>query len=154
MAYKSVVVKKTISEAVGDAFSELQCLRDEMREKAEALEEKFSGTEKYQTCNDTADTLDGFCDEEPEMGSDLGETELEYGQVTNTRGVSRANRCSNAVQALTAVKELVEDRVEELQKDDDRGKVGDALLEELEEFVEIVGNAIDGAEGLDFPGMY
>lgn len=143
-----------MSDAIADAYGELQCLRDEMREKAEALEEKFSGTEKYQTCSDTVDSLDEYCDEEPEMGSDFATMEITYHEMTKRKGCSRALRCSNAVAALNAAKELAEEQVEELESDEDRGKTGDALLEELEGFVEIVGNVIDSAEGLEFPGMY
>jgi hypothetical protein len=154
MAYKQVEVTKGLSEAVLDAYGEFQCLRDEVREAMEGLEERFSGTQRYQTLESTADELDGFCDEEVDVPEDIAQAAITFTESRNRstkRAPSRAVRCGNACAALEAVINAVEEKEEEVRADDDRGKSGDALLEELSDFREKLQEHIDVAQGLDFP---
>ena len=171
MAYKTVITKSTIADAVSAAFGEFQSLRDEMRERADNMEEKFSATDLYQRVSECADALDGFADEEPEMpNDDVGALDVEVAESVNRRkgkGPSRAVRCGNACAALQAVIErcegLTTDEVamgEWLAKINGEHPIKDGAVsaddaeEVLDELIQSCQAALDEAEGLDFPGMY
>lgn len=49
-----------IISAIDEAYMEIEALGQEMRDWADSMEDKFSGTQKYDTVNTTADTLENM----------------------------------------------------------------------------------------------
>lgn len=149
-AYKAVQQKTTVAAAIGDAYSELQSLRDEMSETADNMQDTLSQTPKYQAVEEARDTLDGFCDSEPNVPDGVSDLEVTYSEMVNSRkgrGPSRSVRCSNASSMLEAVIEAINAHAEDLKDGDDlKGEI-QTLADELQE-------AVDNAGGVEFPGMY
>jgi len=56
--HKSVAVVTSVEGILGDAPSEIDDLKEEMASWRDALEDKFSGTEKYERVSEAADTLE------------------------------------------------------------------------------------------------
>lgn len=156
-SYKTVQEKMTIADAISAGYGELQCLRDEMRDWADNLENgNLGSTQKFQDVSDCADMLDSVADDEPDYGGvelQLAK-EITVGVQQNTRkgrGPSRAVRCGNACAYMQAGV----DAIEALMEDMSEAKNGDENSKEtLEELRDHVQNAIDEASGAEFPGMY
>ena len=55
---KIVTSQQSVEHAISAAYSDVSDLASEMREWADNLEEKFSGTEKYERVTEAADTLE------------------------------------------------------------------------------------------------
>lgn len=141
--YRSEQVSMTLEEAIHSAYSDLSSLGDEMREWADNLDAgNLGATEKYQNVSDTADALENITGEEPsEIIAELTALPLTWTE-DRKRGKlagqeSRAVRCSNAVAALQAAIDALREKVEAIEE----------LASTLEE-------AVDNAQGVDFPGMY
>lgn len=133
----------SIEDAVQEAMSEVESLRDEMSEWRDNMEEKLSHTEKYERVSECADNLDNV--QEIDIPDEYRETKI---TVISQRKSSRKSpyprwlRLQNAVGALTAAKDVLEE-----MEDDDAEGVRD-------QFVSDLGDAIDNLEGVEFPGMF
>jgi hypothetical protein len=143
--YKTVVQESSIADAVSNAFSALEELASECREIVDNASEGLAQTQRIQTLDSTASQLEGLS--EPEMPDKFGEIRVKYFEATKRRGVSRTIRCSNAINALQAVVEVCDERLEELGEDADAAGPIETLRETCQD-------AIDEAEGCEFPGMY
>lgn len=127
-------------DLVNEAFSELESLAGECREIVDNASEGLSQTQRIQTFEETANILEGLC--EPEVNKSIEDTQVTYSSMESSRkgrGLSRANRCSEAVNSLNAVVEALE----QLPETDETSN----LKNELEE-------AANEAEGCELPGMY
>lgn len=165
-AYKFEQRQTSLTAAIGDAYSELQSLRDEMREWADNLENGNLGhTDRGQRVAEAADALDNVADDEPEM--ELGEfdPQITYAEQINRRKgkpASRSVRCSNASSMLGAVIEALETEMEKLEEGEDdvdlkeeaEGDDKDDPKEKLEELRDHLQNTVDEIDGIEFPGMY
>lgn len=174
MSYKATTEKCTVADAVNNGYSELQCLRDEVREWADNMEgNNLGSTPKYEEVSACADQLDSVADDEPEVPEGISGAALEVTQMVNTRkgrAPSRATRRDNAVAYLICAREAAEERSEALGKEKDDlenqdpedNKPGDDAkiaeieqeIEALEELQDSLQNAVDEAEAAEFPGMY
>lgn len=136
MAKKRIrkTIKGNISDLIDDAFSEFESLAEEMRSWADAIEEKFSTTEKYERINEAADTLEGIS--RPDVDDNIGELEVEY--VEPKKLTSRSKRNDHACYLLQVCIDALAER------DDDESS---SLKDELD-------SALSDAEGVYFPGMY
>lgn len=145
--YRIIESKGTAEEMVDGAMTDLQELRDEVREIADNAEGTgLENTSRIQTLAEAADGLDGVADETFSWDNQtLSALPVTAQIMFSRRSISRAVRCSNAVAILTAVKEALE----EFQTGDDEeaNSVADDLVSTLED-------VISGAEGLEFPGMF
>lgn len=127
-------------DLVNEAFSELENLTEECREIVDNASEGLRQTQRIQTFEQTADTLENL--REPDVDESLEDIQVTYSSMESSRkgrGLSRANRCSEAVNSLNAVVEALE----QLPETDETSN----LKNELEE-------AANEAEGCEFPGMY
>lgn len=132
----------TVADAIGEGCGELLSLGEEMRSWADAIEEKFSGTSKYDNICEVADVLEGV--NEPEVAAELKDLKV---TVTRTRygrrGPSRATRRDDATYLLQVAKDLLEN----FEEESENAEAASALADELDQI-------INEAEGIGFPGMY
>lgn len=146
-SYKSVNCEGTVS-SVSDAFSELESLKDEMTEWRDNLEEKFSGTQKYEDVSACCDELEQV--DEVEVPEVIGEVKIAYSEMRNRRkgrGESRSVRRDNAVAVLQAAKDAAENWLEGLPEDDEN-------KDQVSTFIDELDTQIGYAEGAEFPGMF
>lgn len=151
MAYKTITSTASIADCVSMGFSDLEELASEAREIVDNASEGLAQTQRIQTFDETASSLENIT--EPEIPETIdATTQLTYSEQTKRKGCSRAVRCSNAVSKLSAVVSWCEDRLNELaDKEDDPAFV---TCEDIETLRDDCQQAIDEAEGVEFPGMY
>lgn len=168
-AYKSVARQGTVS-SVEDSFNTLEELGNECREIVDNASEGLQQTQRIQTFEETASTLEGLsCPDVPTCIADLA---IEYTESVPTRkrqSPSRYTRCQNEVAVLTAAKDAAETWLEEHPEiDEDEAEEHDAKVHEgsvedgytnddrseVEQFISELDDAISNAEGCEFPGMY
>lgn len=140
-----------LSDAANEAYSELQSLGEEMREWADNLEEKFSGTDKYTRVSEAADTLEGL--NEPDYPDWAGKTKVSITELIKpprkqSRAYRRDQACSIIDECTAACNEWLEAH-EEVKEGADLELSGQ--IEQLRDDLE---NLKDEAEGVEFPGMY
>ncbi len=149
-SYKLEIRTTTLGAAILDAFSELECLGEEMREWASNMEEKFSSTQKYEDVSNAADTLDHLSEPSTDdIPEDLKAREIKYTESvkrSKKQSPSRATRCGNAVAMLQSASEFLQGQADGIEDEDVKSNLTD-VLEELD-------NLISEAEGIEFPGMY
>lgn len=158
--YRQVKQSACVADAVSMAFGALEELAGECREIVDGASEGLSQTQRIQTLDETASQLEGLS--EPEVPDLLGQQRIEYVEATKSRGVSRAARRDNAVSALQAVVECLEERLADLEEKLKDGRaVTKVSTDNVEgEIATVEGlrdecqSAIDEAEGCEFPGMY
>jgi ABC-type transporter Mla subunit MlaD len=151
----------TISAAVADGMSELQSLRDEVREVADnASGTALENTQRIQTLSETADTLDSYVDDEPDAPAFLADLPTKYTTTHNARkgrGDSRATRHDNAINALRAAADEVASWLEDVEgntegkTEEEREEMKDAAETYKDAIEEVVDN-LDGA--VEYPGMF
>lgn len=140
--------KINLTDAVGEAFGELECLAEEMRDWAGNIEEKFSSTQKYEDVSTAADSLENI--QQPDIDDTLGEIEITIQDPTPSRKPrSRATRCGDACNILSNCISALEEFASFDSADTDEAKVelADDLRGELE-------NVMSEAESVEFPGMF
>ena len=148
MAYKTLMRDATVGDCVGAAFGELEELASEMREWYDNLSEGLQQTDKAQTIESTAGTLENYS--EPDVPECVAALPVKYAEMVNKdkrRGPSRDVRCQNAVAMLTAAKEAVDEWLADRRHDADGYDDANQLSSDLDE-------AVGEAEGCEFPGMY
>jgi len=141
-------VKSTVADAVGEAWAELESLKDEFREMHDNCNEGLQQTQKMQTVDETASTLENMS--EPEVPDWLCPTEVTIQRWANARkgrGLSRADRCGQACDIIDSVVTELESEAKVDGVDQDKKEAVEALRDALEEIR-------NEAEGLEFPGMY
>jgi hypothetical protein len=144
----AVIREVTLSEALGEAFGEIECLAEEMREWEGNLQEKFSATSKYETVSETADTLENVRepDIDDKLVAKLAEMKIKITDLKpRTRGYSRSARMGQAVYIMDLCIDTLEEFAEHAPKD-----TGDEI-NSLKDEIETAKNDVEYAE---FPGMY
>lgn len=157
--YRQVKQSACVADAVSMAFGVLEELAGECREIVDGASEGLSQTQRIQTLDETAGQLESLS--EPEVPDLLGQERVEYVEATKSRGASRAVRRDNAVSALQAVVERLEEKLEGLEEKLKDGHVTKVAIDGVQGEIETVEglrdecqSAIDEAEGCEFPGMY
>lgn len=157
-SYKNEVRKTSLTAAIGDAYSELQSLRDEMTEWRDNMENgNLGSTPKFEEVSSCVDQMEsgGDLDSEPDV-PDGFDPEITYTESVPRRkrqNASRSTRCSNACAMLDAAIDVIEERkaeIEELPTTDALSKESDAL-ETLRDEIQQIKEACESAE---FPGMF
>lgn len=139
-----------ILDALDEAFAEIEDLAQEMREWADNLEDKFSGTQKYEIVSSTADTLEGI--ENAHAGFDDATNEV-LNKITiviqdptpRRRGYSRADRNADACTILQSISDALDEATEE--------QLG-AHVDDANGLKDDVDAAVSELEGVEFPGAY
>lgn len=142
-AYKSVSTHYTVADAVSEAYSELQCLRDEMRDWQSNMEGTgLESTEKYGEVETAADALDSVADDEPDVPEAAGDLDCEVTIMQNRRkgrGNSRAVRKDNAGSMLEAAIAAIEAEMDRLE---DVVQEADGTIQEAEDMADdLTGDA-------------
>lgn len=146
--------------SISDAFSALESLGEEAREIVDNATEGLSQTQRVQTFDETAGTLEGLS--EPEVPSCVADLAITWTECTTRTG--RANRRDNATACLSAAKDAAETWLEERRAEEaDADGVGESEddaddtevdLDEVEQFISELDDLISEAEGCEFPGMF
>lgn len=145
---------------VSSAFSDLEGLRDEVREIVDNASDGLRETQRIQTLESTADTLDGVS--EPDLPSCLEGHTFGYAIMVNTnpkKGASRSVRCANACAVFSAAAEAARDLLTESQE---RRDTPDASEDDIsaddeggvETFIDECEEVVNECESLEFPGMF
>jgi len=141
----------TTGATIGNAYSDLMSLAEEMRDWASNMEGTgLENTEKYQTVSETADALDSL--NEAEVPASLAELTVTYQETLpydKRRGPSRATRRDNCVAML-------QQSIEALQalRDAEGPPLSEEDLQNLEALADDLQETIDEVEGLEFPSMF
>lgn len=151
-----------IADAVSGGFSELEELASECREMFDNASEGLQQTQRLQTFDETASTLEGLS--EPNVPEYVGELRFQVRlEIPNRprRGLSRATRCANAVALLQGALEAVQERISQWESDRDEEGASEVQvaenqehIDEAQELANELESAISNAEGAEFPGMY
>lgn len=149
--YKIVPCKGTVSDAVADAFSEAESLKDEMEEWKSSLEgTNFEQSDRFSRISEAYDTLESNC-EAPDVPDSLGDLEVEWAEgrkkSVKRRGPSRAARLGNATSALAAVVDLLREVEDDDEREQDVREAAGELANNIEE-------KKDELDGVEFPGMF
>jgi hypothetical protein len=140
-----------VISAIEEAYVEVESLAQEMRDWADSMEDKLSGTQKYGEVNDAADTLENVTN--PVQASGPGDEAhydfLKKVKITiqdptpRARGFSRSARCGQATDLL----EQVLTTLENFDGTENEKEKADELHREIDDH-------ISELQGVSFPGMY
>lgn len=137
----------TLAEVTSLAYGELAALAEECREIVDNASEGLSQTQRIQTLDETAGTLEQHADE-PEPPTDLAPIKLQYQDWANSRrgrGLSRADRCAWACQLLEIVFSAVDEEIPDADSD---------KKDDFEAYRDAIDETKSDCDSLEFPGMF
>jgi len=139
-------VECTLEVAVKSGLDELTALAEEIREVVDSAEGGRAQTQRIQTLDETASTLEEI--NEPTIEGEIAQINVVYVEniPSGRKGLSRRVRCDNALNALDAAIQAIQEKADELEEGDQKKEL-EGLVNELED---IKGNA----EACEFPGMF
>lgn len=154
-------VTGTALGAIEGAIDTLTELRDEFQEIVDNATEGLQQTERHQTREATVDALSFVDDGLPDLPEEAGDVACSWVENQHPKA-SRAARCANAVSALEAardaIQEWLDEKNEKLDEDEAEDKPDEDGLEEqiaqAEEAVNTLEEWISNAEGTEWPGMF
>lgn len=147
MGYKQVTREGVVDAIIGDAYSEVQSLAEEMREWADNMEEKFSQTSKYDDVSSAADTLENISEADlPDDMPAITTAWLETVHKSKKRSPSRAVRASNVETMLRAAEEAIRAHIGHKEPSE--------LIDALSELAEKLSEDADEIAGVEFPGAF
>lgn len=130
----------TVGDVVRAAIQDIEELAQECRDVVDNASDGLLQTQRIQTLDETASELENH--QEPDIPDLLEQLKLSITEPNYTARQlgkrSRATRCADACNLLTAVVVFLENR-----DDED----SETLRDELQ-------SVIDGCDGIEFPGMY
>jgi hypothetical protein len=142
----------SLADAISEAFSELACLGEEFREICDNTPDSLQSTSVYEARESTADELESLS--EPDVPEELQDLKVVIQDPKpKRRGYSRAARRDQAVYIMDLCIQALQERVDELESDDERGKVGDHQKDLAESLRDDLDAAKDTADSCEFPGM-
>lgn len=153
----------SLLDAVSDAFGEFQSLAEELGDVRDAMEDKLSQTQRFQTISDTLDTLESYVDEPDcpdEVETLVKDTKITVGQMVLTwkkspTGLSRQMRFDNAISKLQVASEELDEMISNNEDAEDDDKLTDDQIGEVESYRDALQEVIDNLDGAcEFPGMY
>jgi len=137
------VVTSTVGALIGDGYSELEGLKDELQEWYDNLPESFQNGSKGEQLQEAIGYLENLI--EPSIPGDHDGIAASYTASTK-RKKSRADRRDDAVQMLAGAQSALQAFLDENEEHEDADEI-QSLIEDLE-------NAISDAENVEFPGMF
>ena len=150
-----------IADGISQAFSEIEELGSSMREWFDNCNENLQQSDKMQTVEQTADTLEGLSEpdlpdwltpEQSDEGPRFDHVEANITPLAYSRR-SRATRCSDTASLL----QNIVDRLNEIEEEEEAKKEKDKNQDKIDEIGSLrdeLENAISELEGCEFPGMY
>jgi len=147
--HKFKIVECTLADAVSNGCSELTSLAEEIREVVDNAEGGLAQTQRIQTLGETADTLEQIS--EPTIEGEVAKEMVKYAESipSGRKGLSRRIRCDNAINALDAAIEVLQEKSDNFTEGEG-GSEEDPYKNLLDELEDIKGNA----EACEFPGMF
>lgn len=173
-----MVTKSYTSTAEGlldDAFGEFSALKEEVEQWKEAIEEKFSQTEKFSMLETACDALDTAENSRPDVPDVLDGLEIPVVYIESVPKVfrgrvthSRQSRLGEALGKLQAVIDALNDTdalweikqkekpEDETEKEDDDSDEDDreSFDSEVESYRSELESTYSEVEGVEFPGMF
>lgn len=163
MAKKLKTFDVCIADALDNGKSQLEELRDEVRDVYDNMPESLQGGDRGQRLEECASTLDEvdnvtLCDELSNSSRDDGTDALGGVRFTHVDGSKRRmSRAARRDEAVALLRDALDAIQQALDEDDDRPKGEQRYVEqrdEIESTVDEVTSLCDAAESADFPGMY
>jgi hypothetical protein len=158
MARKIAMTKyeSTVERAVSDALSTLEELGGECRDVCDNMPESLQSTDRYSTLDATASDLEYLS--EPDCPEWIGALAVIF-EYKPQRRMSRSDRRSEAVRVLEAARDAAQAWLDDPANDHADADTPEALerndqREEVEQWLTEVGEIIDTAENVEFPGMF
>ena len=171
---KTETTNYTLCDALSGGFTALEELRDELQEWYDNLPDSFQNGDKGDQIQEAVagleDALGYECGDVPE---ELSFLEAEAFQVTLPvlrKRATKSDRCGWAQQLLTEARGFLEERANSYREyaddaatpttrpDGEQGAAPftqaefAAAADAAESFVEVIGDCVDGAGNMDFPG--
>lgn len=165
----------SLDGAVGDAFNEIESLKDELQSWYDNLPQAFQDGDKGSTLQEAINNMEQ--DSAPDVPECLNDQVCTYSELTGR--LSRAKRRDNAVSMLQAAAEQARaylDELDELTYNEDGRLVIEGVIQvedqdtptsypltedlrddaktEIESFADECENAASNWEAVEFPGMY
>jgi predicted ribosome quality control (RQC) complex YloA/Tae2 family protein len=160
--YRAETRTATLDSVISDAFSEVECLNEEMQDWKASMEDKpgLAATDKFQRVSDACDTLEEHTDA-PDVSAMLAElpvTYVESVRIYKKAGPSRAIRAGNAVNRLDAVIEALSEIIDDEDKAKEIAEVHNAKADEVQQEAEELRDQLEEhkseIDGVEFPGMF
>lgn len=168
---KSNIETASVGGLIDEFYNTCQELRDELQEWKDNIEEKFSGTEKYSTLEESVNNLEGFCENIPEYEIDGFDSAAmhEYTRSPLKKKASRRDRMGHAMEAANIAVGLIEAEIEKIETalgeandQDVESETGtghdvdalEATKDALTELKDQLENDVSEAENVEFPGMF
>jgi len=143
---RAVPCSCSLQGAIEDGYSRLAELRDECQEIVDNASDGLRETQRIQTLDETANTL-SETDSEIDVPETIAELIVNYTEDRRkSKSHSRATRCSEATELLSAAKSVAEEWLLENE--------GTNEGDEVQSFIDELDEMINNAEGCEFPGMY
>lgn len=146
---RAVPVKSTVGAVIGDAYSMLSELRDEVQEVVDNMPENLQQSSRAETLSEAANCLDN-ADSEPDVPEFVADLEVTYAQDQRKRYHSRADRRDEAVSMLSGAVSALEEFISTERHGD---KAAEEENDEAQTLLDEVQEMIDNADGAEFPGM-
>lgn len=152
MAKKISVRKETVGEILHNFGDNLQSLIDEIEEKLENMEERFSGTDRYQLYETVRDEMQGLDTNFGDIPSEIHEHEVEY-QIKTTKYLRNIDKLSNLLAPLSAVMDYLNEvdvhALAEKQQDHEtlNEDEADGYATQLEERIEGLTGTVEDVHG-------
>lgn len=145
-------VTSTVLGALEDAPSQFSDLKSEIEEARDAVPENLQGGQRYETLDATASALD-FADESvPDLPEEVNNITITYTE-NRRKGISRSVRRDNALGAMQAARDAIQNWMEQNQDDlqDEVARDGD---DDVDSFMTDLETWISQAEDAEFPGAF
>lgn len=139
----------TIGGLISDAFSEAEELKDELQNWYDNLPENFQNGSKGDTLQDAISYFDSLS--QPDVPEFIENLKTIYHPPKHRRHVSRADRCSEAIDKLETAKSELEAYIEE--HDDGKDETADKN-DEAQNLADELDNAISELQSVEFPSMF
>jgi chromosome segregation ATPase len=161
----------SVGGLIDEFYSTCSDLRDELQEWKDNIEEKFSGTDKYNTLEESVNNLEGFCENVPDYEIDGFDASAQHETIRYPlkKKASRRDRMGQAMEAaniavslIEAEIEKIENALEEANDQDVESETGtdhdvdalEATKDALTELKDQLENDVSEAENVEFPGMF
>lgn len=148
---KSVRYSTSVESLVDEAYAEIECLAEEMRERFDNMPENLQGGDVGGRVEEAADTLEGI--DRVDYPDGLSEIITVFYPTLNcdsrsSRAVEAASKLRHAVDAL---REWQDEKTVEANEDGTEEEVDPTLATE---FADELENHAEEIEFVEFPGMY
>ena len=138
--------RTNVEAIIDEAYSEVECLAEEMRDRYDNMPENLQGGDVGCRVEEAADGLEGI--DRVDYPQDLDEIDIVF--LPSLKLNSRSDR---ACEAGSQLREAA-DGVRQWMDDEDQADISDDKKSIFEDFAQELENHADELESIEFPGMY